>query len=137
MYYPQWFRTYRDATATQQGIETSSIEWNDFMKFFASFPARLEAATHMADLAVKKALVEGQKKQYNEALHEEYYRLWCALRFHWTYWQTDDSLRALLSSADLGNQCDYDAPCFTRFASFTSDTAVRKRAAKRKQYSID
>lgn len=119
--YPLWYKAYRAKIAATLAIDVDSEAWKDFARFFHTLPARLEAAMRLCQqITVEKKIRDREQKEaYGEIVHGEHYRVWCALHYHYSYWQTDDTLRALLTSVELQRpQCDYDQPLFTKFASF-------------------
>jgi hypothetical protein len=124
LYYPLWYKSYRDAIAKAMGVSLDSPTWKQFAEFFHGFRDLLERAKSIAQATVNDKAMLAQSSIYTQALHTEYYKIWCALRYHYTYWRNETTLRSLLGSTDLSLlSCDYDQPLFTKFASFIVEPA--------------
>lgn len=108
------------------GIAVDSEAWKVFAEFFHTLPNRLDSAIAICQsIAAEKKLRDHGQEMFADVLHGEHYRVWCALRYHYSYWKTDEALRALLSSVELMHaRCDYEQPLFTKFASFLVQTTT-------------
>lgn len=116
LYYPLWYFEYRDSVARSLGLNVDGQPWADFNTSFNIFPYRLQSAmTICAVRAASRPLISSEEVQ------NQFYYLWCALRFKMAYWQSDHTLRVLLNEIEKEKEanpdkvvkCHYEAPLFT------------------------
>ena len=120
-YYPEWYKNYRESIAKTVGVSVGdSAEWRDIAAFWKGIYERLVAATRICDDLVRDQVLAMPNQSYVNKLHESYHKIWSMMRYHYSYWKTDDSLRALLTSQHAAEPCDYEQPLFTKFASYLS-----------------
>ncbi len=117
--YPLWYKNYRAKVAATLAVDMDSEEWKQFANFFHTLPIRLKAAMDICQQLIMEKKIKQPYEDLNKLVHTEHYRVWCALHYHYSYWQTDEGLRSLLTSVELKDaKCDYEQPLFTKFASF-------------------
>jgi hypothetical protein len=103
------------------GVSFSSRAWQDFTEFMRELPVKLEEAQReICSLNVTNGVIHGDGYT-RERMHLEHAKLWCAMRYHPTHWESTTSLRALLAEIQT-KECRYDVPLFTQHPTYYRST---------------